>query len=98
MCDPEGYSSLQLTRALGDFGLDRYLIRDPEIFSVELDKNSFVMAASDGLVDPSHNNHDITNLIDIVNNNGTAADLVKDALRRKTGDNVTAVLWKQPKT
>ena len=94
MCGLNGNSALQLTRALGDFGLDRYLIRDPEIFSVELNKNSFVLVASDGLIDPGHNNKDISNLVRIIENDETAYDLVNDALRRRTGDNVTAVLWK----
>lgn len=97
MFDPDGNSGLQLTRALGDFNLDRYLIRDPEIFSVKLNEHSFILVASDGLVDPGHENKDIANLVKIIENNGTARDLVNDALRRKTGDNVTAVLWRQPK-
>lgn len=97
MFDPSGRWGLQLTRALGDFNFDRYLIRDPEIFSVKLNEDSFILVASDGLVDPGHKNKDIANLVKIIEDNGTAQDLVNDALRRKTRDNVTAVLWKQSK-
>jgi len=56
---------------------------------------------SDGVVDPGHNNKNGEAipgyLASIISNGGTATDLVNDALKRQTGDNVTAVLWKQPK-
>lgn len=89
---------LQLTRSLGDASFDRFLIREPEIFSCfNLNKDSFIIVASDGLLDPSHNDRNVESLRNIVEKGGTAYDLVNDAIRRKTGDNVTAVLWKQPR-
>lgn len=103
--DPEGYMvdpntgrGLQLTRALGDSYFDAYLIRRPQIFSLNLDKDSFVIVASDGLVDPNHKNDkdNIKGLVGILKNGGDALDLVRDALSRETHDNVTAVIWKQP--
>lgn len=92
-------SRLQLTRALGDSALDKFLNREPEIYSVDLGPESFVAVMSDGVVDPKHGDHeDIPNhLASIISNGGTAADLVNDALKRRTGDNATVVLWKQTK-
>ena len=97
MCDPVTGNGLQLTRALGDRDFDKFLIREPEVAScLLLNRDSFVLVASDGLVDPGHNNKDTGSLVKIMEGDGTAADLVRDALRRRTRDNVTAVLWKQP--
>lgn len=95
-------SGLQLTRALGDSALGKFLNREPEVYFVDLGLESFVAVMSDGVVDPAHGNHkdhkDIPNhLASIISNGGTAVDLVNDALKRQTGDNVTVVLWKQPK-
>lgn len=92
-------SGLQLTRALGDSRLERYLNREPEIYSVDLGPESFVAVMSDGVVDPGHGNRKaiIKKLASIVFDGGTAVDLVNDALKRKNGDNITVVLWKQLK-
>lgn len=89
-------SGLQLTRALGDSALDKFLNREPEVYSVDLGPESFVAVMSDGVVDPGHGDQKaITDhLASIISNGGTAADLVNDALKRRTGDNVTVVLWK----
>ncbi len=99
MCDPRTGSGLQLTRSLGDAEFSRFLIRGPETFSVELDESSFIIIATDGLVDPGHSDQKaLNNLLEIIERGGTATDLINDALKRRTGDNVTAVLWKQPKS
>lgn len=89
-------NGLQLTRALGDSALDKFLNREPEVYFIDLGPESFVAVMSDGVVDPKHKDHkDIPgNLASIISNGGTAADLVNDALKRQTGDNVTVVLWK----
>ncbi|MBI2064908.1 MAG: protein serine/threonine phosphatase 2C family protein [Candidatus Yanofskybacteria bacterium] len=101
MCDPETYYGLQITRCLGDASFNNFLIREPEIFSINLDKNSLIIVASDGLIDPAHeNNKDelAIRLIGIIQDEeGTALDLVNDALIRQTGDNVSAIVWKQSK-
>lgn len=95
--DPFSGNGLQLTRALGDKDFDRFLIREPETFSCELDDDSFVLVASDGLLDPSHNEDkkkkSLGHVVQMIKNRATAGDLVKDAVQRRTGDNVTAVLW-----
>ncbi|MDP3697081.1 MAG: PP2C family protein-serine/threonine phosphatase [Candidatus Taylorbacteria bacterium] len=92
-------SGLQLTRALGNKKLARFISRKPEIYSVNLGPDSFVVVMSDGVVDPGHKDPDTIshNLASLIENGATAADLVNDALKRRTGDNVTTVLWKQPK-
>ena len=91
---------LQLTRSLGDKRLAKFLNREPETFSIDLDEYSFIIVASDGLIDPGHSteNKGITRLLNTVTEGGTAFDLVKDALHRRTGDNVTVILWKQSKS
>lgn len=90
-------SGLQLTRALGDSALDKFLNREPEVYCVDLGPESFVAVMSDGVVDPKHGDQkDITDhLASIISGGGTATDLINDALKRHTRDNVTAVLWKQ---
>ena len=90
-------TGLQLTRGLGDKKLARYISREPEIYSVDLDPESFVAVMSDGVVDPGHKDQkDISNrLFLLITNGATAVDLVNDSLKRKTGDNVTAIVWRK---
>lgn len=87
---------LQLTRALGDADFDTVLNREPEVRSAELGKNSFVLVASDGLIDPAHEDtaEQIDRLVGLIDKGATAKDLVQDALNRNTGDNATAILWR----
>lgn len=47
---------LQMTRALGDVELDKVLSRVPDIYEVELGPESYVIVASDGVLDPAHIN------------------------------------------
>lgn len=84
---------LQLTRGLGDVALDDVLIRTPEIFEHKLAKDSFVLVASDGLIDPSHGFNDAAQrLVELISRGATAGNLIKHALDAKTDDNATAVL------
>lgn len=89
----------QLTRALGDNELDALLDRSPEVFTVYLGPESFVLVASDGLLDPSHRStrSQMQHIIELIRKGANADDLARDALNRETNDNVTAILWKQPK-
>lgn len=92
-------NGLQLTRALGDSALAKFLNREPEVYAVDLGRESFVAVMSDGVVDPGHKDQKaITdNLASILARGGTAADLLNDALKRRTRDNATVVLWKPTK-
>jgi len=85
-------NGLQMSRSLGDVGLSRILNRVPEVYSVNLNQNSFILLATDGLFDPSHMNADVKPIIQLIKEGATAYDLVKDALIRDTGDNVSAIL------
>lgn len=86
---------LQMSRALGDSELDSILERKPEIFTFDLIPGSIVLVASDGLLDPGHGETDdiISWIGDMIFVEGAdAKELVKDAVARKTGDNVTAIV------
>lgn len=90
-----GYG-LQMSRALGDNALD-FLYRVPEIYEVGLNDESFIIVASDGLFDPAHadTKSEIERIAELVENGADAQALVQDALHRRTGDNVTAVVATQ---
>lgn len=96
---PASGNGLQPTRGLGDAEFSQWLSREPETFSVRLDDSSFVLLATDGLLDPSHRKsreEQMSSITRLVDEGANAQDLVNDALRRRTGDNVTVVLWKPP--
>lgn len=90
----KSYHGLQMSRALGDFHLDRVLSRNPEIYSVELGEHSFVLVASDGLLDPGHKEtvDEIKRLKYMISYNANAEQLVNFRVSRGSMDNVTAVL------
>lgn len=79
---------LQLSRALGDTYMDDVLSREPEIFSFTCGSGGYVLVASDGILDPGHNEGSVLNIQDT----DTAESLVADAVAMPTGDNVTAIL------
>lgn len=88
----DGYLSkcLQLTRALGDVDFNAYLIREPEYHSLELKYDSIVAVMSDGI----YSGHTIRRPIDLSMLPLDDAPMIVDgALKRGTGDNVTAVVW-----
>jgi serine/threonine protein phosphatase PrpC len=89
--EPHG---LMLTRALGDAALSRFLSREPALYSVDLGPDSFVIVASDGLLDPGHGDIDevAIHIADLVESGADAEILVSDALARDTFDNVTAIV------
>lgn len=86
-------SGLQLSRTLGDSNFSAILSRDPEIFEIELGKDSFVLVGSDGLFDPSHGSDDAaSSIVQLVEKGSDAKVLVQYALGIPTQDNVTAIL------
>jgi serine/threonine protein phosphatase PrpC len=95
--DPESpRHALQMSRSLGDSALSRILDRQPDIYSVELGDESFILLATDGLLD----SHDISvetqlkRSAGLVDGGWDAQRLVDDALERQTGDNVTVIIWR----
>jgi serine/threonine protein phosphatase PrpC len=87
-------SGLQMSRALGDYYLDKVLSREPEIFRLPLKTGDYVLVASDGLFDPSHATHPQVSINLLIEAGADATRLVQNALDVPTGDNVTAVLVK----
>lgn len=85
---------LQMSRALGDTNLDRILSREPEVFRLPLGPTSFVLVASDGLFDPSHESKPSEQIANAIKAGANAEHLVHDAVNTPTGDNVTAILVK----
>jgi serine/threonine protein phosphatase PrpC len=83
-------TGLQMSRALGDRSLDNILNRTPEVFEIELNKNSWILCASDGLTDPGHSSSNFDNIIAKIST-ATARSLTKEA---GIYDNATAILVK----
>lgn len=88
---------LQMARALGDRVFKDVLDRDPEIVAVDLDEESFILVASDGLFErPSHQKFPevLDDAIDLVDAGYSADELVDWAKRSGSTDNTTVIIWK----
>ena len=89
-------AGLQISRALGDKFLHSVLNRLPEVFSVKLNKDSWILVGSDGLFDPGHTNtkQASDDLVTSINSskNVTAQNLVTLRSREARDDNSTAIL------
>lgn len=95
---------LQMSRALGDVALKNVLNRNPEIFSVPINKKSWILIASDGLLDPAHyiveleegqidgSHSNIDKVVNMIDSNAKASNLTRRAKELKTGDNASAIL------
>lgn len=96
ICEHPSRNGLQMTRALGDKEFRNFLDRTPEVYSVRIGPESFVALLSDGIADPGHESSDsMKSVVSMIENGASASDLVKDALERKTRDNVTAIVWRK---
>ena len=90
-----GSNGLQMSRAFGDASLDSVLNREPEVFTLNLDKNSWVLVATDGAFDPAHvSDSGSKAVLDLVKAGKDAQAIVDRALAARTGDNITAILWR----
>ncbi len=87
---------LQVSRSLGDFELNRVLNREPEIQSVAMGGKGIVLIGSDGLLIAGDEvpAMQLTRLLQMIQQGADAEALVADTLARQTGDNVTAVVWR----
>jgi serine/threonine protein phosphatase PrpC len=88
-------TGLQMSRSLGDVDLDRILNREPEVYSVALGKKSLLVLGTDGLLEPYAGplHQQMKRLVEMVRQGADAQMIVDDAIRRDTGDNVTAIVW-----
>jgi serine/threonine protein phosphatase PrpC len=88
-----GYG-LQMARALGDSHLARVLSRKPDIYSVKVNKDSFIIVASDGAFDPGHYGFakSAEVVVKLLEEGAEAQAIVDNALAIKTGDNVSALV------
>ncbi len=94
--DPVTGDGLQMSRSLGDSTMASFLSRQPDVYSVDLGPHSFVIVASDGVLDPFHKDtpSQEKRLAEMVAKGADAKALVEDALVRKTGDNATALVYR----
>lgn len=83
---------LQMSRALGDASLSSVLNREPEIYSVALGPNSFILLGTDGVFDPGHEGLDLKPIIEMIDNGANAYGIVSRAINLPTHDNATAIL------
>ncbi len=86
---------LQMARALGDSHLNKVLSRVPETYEVKINKDSFIIAASDGCFDPGHYDFKKTaqTIVELVERGQEAKDLVhRAAVDYPTGDNVSCIV------
>jgi len=85
---------IQMTRVFGDRDLSRIVNREPEVYSVPVNDNSFVIVGTDGLFDPSHQEitPEIMAVADLVKAGASAQTVVDRAVAVPTQDNVTAII------
>jgi serine/threonine protein phosphatase PrpC len=84
---------LQMSRALGDKDLGRVLLREPDIFHIPVNENSWILVCSDGLLDPSHTAGDTLPIaVDFIGSGADAEELVLAMANIQNDDNSTAVL------
>lgn len=92
-----GDQGLQMSRALGDSYLEGVISRKPDIYTIQ--NPSWVLVASDGLIDPSHK--DSENLYKKIkkyaDKRARADDLMQWVTKRGPKDNVTAIVWSRCK-
>ncbi len=99
-CQGSYNQGLQMSRALGDTDLNNVLDRNPEIFQLSINNDSWIFCGTDGVVDCGHADHNAaTDLITEIDTNSkiTAKFLVnrtneKENLQKYGGDNATAIL------
>jgi serine/threonine protein phosphatase PrpC len=92
-CHYNGHG-IQMTRVMGDCDLNQIVSREPEIYVRELNADSFVLVATDGLFDPSNENTLLAAgvMVQYIREGATAETLVNRAVSTPTHDNVTAIL------
>ena len=94
LCASFSGGGLQMARALGNYHLNRVLSREPEIYTVKVNKDSFIIVASDGVFDPSHYNFEVAAeaVVKMVEEGAEAQAIVDRAVAMPTGDNASAIV------
>lgn len=93
--DSSNEYGLQMSRALGDCRMGSVISREPEIYRRPVDQNSWILVASDGLIDPGHQGmENVEQIADMLNNGKDAGDLIEWASRGGLHDNATAIVWR----
>lgn len=84
---------IQMTRSLGDKDLRRVLNRTPEIFEIPINKDSWILLCSDGLINMEPMANSFNDILNKIENQLTliASDLVTC---KNNGDNSSAILVK----
>lgn len=91
-CDPVSGAGLQMSRALGDRKLSKFISTEAEYFQIPLKAGAIVLVCSDGLVDPAHYSSLHFTAEDL--KDADANSLIESARRRGLQDNATAVMWR----
>jgi serine/threonine protein phosphatase PrpC len=93
---PSTRMGLQMTRDIGCHAMGNVLRRYPDIYDFAIHDGDVLIVASDGLLDPAHSStdEDVRRLTKLVLEGAEAQELIDDALRRQTGDNVSAVVYR----
>lgn len=89
------YGGLQMSRTLGDKYFSNVLNRNAEVFRIPLNKNSWVLCGTDGILDPGHiNNTTLTNdIVELITIPSVVAeDIIQVAINAGSFDNATAIL------
>jgi len=84
---------LQLTRAFGDKDFNNIILREPTNQKIELDSNSMIIVASDGILFNRDREALYAEVIEKAERGEDAEDLVKWALDNHSSDNVTAIVY-----
>jgi len=90
-----GNRYLQLTRAFGDRDFDQLIIREPTNEKIEIDNNSIIIVASDGILYEETRKSIYTEAIKKVRQGSDPEELVNWALDQESHDNVTVLLYQQ---
>jgi serine/threonine protein phosphatase PrpC len=96
ICDKDG-NGLQMSRDIGYHKLGDILDRNPDVYDREIFDGDAIIVCSDGLLDPGHSytHQEAKRVAKLVLDGADAEILVANALKRVTGDNVTAIVYKR---
>lgn len=90
ICDRVSHKGLQLSRALGGCLIRPAVSSEPEIYTREI--QDWILLASDGLFDPTHNGSALCAENFKLFADLNAQQMVDTAIARNTGDNATAIM------
>lgn len=93
VCNPSG-AGLQMSRALGDRKMGKIISTEPEIYQVSINSDSIILVASDGVVDPAHEDTGAQDAIVKLLRSGADAKLIVDSISHLQ-DNATAIVWRK---